>query len=139
MTARVIVEAGDERVIGQRALDQRTLHATAPAVDDAHLGKAAIVRRLEVGIEDVSGVPGSEGVKVELRLDGHLVRRVVAGSVGHGCGVVGEAAAAAVEALYSAVIVERMPPRGVKAPVTVICFGWHERTRSSRISLVTAS
>ena len=93
-----------------------------------------LVGRVEPGVEDVDRVARREGVQIELTLDRHLVDRVVVCVAGHG-----RSGGAYVVATCSAVMVERMPPRGVKAPVTVMRRGWHERTRSSRISLVTAS
>ena len=118
---RRIPELDDERVPLESILDDAALDPAAAAVDQADLTKARVVRCTDVLLDDRRDVARREGVEVERIVEGDLVWRF-----GHAAGYVAETTVL-------------MPPRTVKSPTTVMRRGWQAATRSSRISLVTAS
>lgn len=67
----------DGRVTGQDELDAAALDALAPAVDDADLVKACLLRLVEVLLDDGGDVAGGEVVEIDRLLDGHHDRIVV--------------------------------------------------------------
>ena len=124
MRGRVVPEFRHQRVFLENGLDDCALRARAAAVNQAKLPQAGLMRCAHVLVDDGRDVPWREGVEIELRLDGDAVRIPRIGHTGF---------------TYSATTEVVMPPRAVKAPVTVIRRGWHTATRSSRMRLVTAS
>ena len=124
MRGCVVPELCDQRMLLQYRLDDRALRAAAASVNQAKLLQAGVVRGAYVLVDDGRDVSWREGVKIELRLDGDAVRIPRIGHAGF---------------TYSATTEVVMPPRAVKAPVTVMRRGWHTATRSSRMRLVTAS
>jgi len=72
---RVIPERHDELVALEDGLDDATLHASAPAVNEADLRQAAFVCRPQVLFDDRRDVPRIEGVKVKFWVDGDNVGR----------------------------------------------------------------
>ena len=105
-------------------LDDRALRAAAASVNQAKFPQAGLVRGAYVLIDDGRDVARRERMEVELPFDGDAVRIPRFGHAGF---------------TYSATTDVVMPPRAVKAPVTVMRRGWHTATRSSRMRLVTAS
>lgn len=108
----------------EHGLHDRALCAAAAPVNQAKLPQAGVMRGAYVLVDDGRNVAWREGVEIELRFDGDAVRIPRPGHAGF---------------TYSATTDVVIPPRAVKAPVTVIRRGWHTATRSSRIRFVTAS
>ena len=109
----------------ERLLDDAALDAAAAAVNEAQRAETARVRGRDVLLDHRRDILRRERVQIELRLDGKFE-----GIVGHGVHWRRD---------DSATTVVVMPPRAVKAPVTVMRRGWHAATRSSRILFVAAS
>jgi len=130
VTARVVSERDDERMRGQHLMHACALHADAPTVHQSHVPQAALDGGLEIRIDHVGDVAWCERMQVELGPDGDDVGAI------HGNA---ECRMPSQSFVYVAVTVVRMPPRGVKSPITVMRIGAHDATRSSRIWLVSAS
>ena len=124
MRGGVVPEFCDQRVLLQGRLDDRALGAAAASVNQPKLPQAGVVRGAYVLVHDGRDVAWREGMEIELRFDGDAVRIPRFGHAGF---------------TYSATTDVVMPPRAVKAPVTVMRRGWHTATRSSRMRFVTAS
>ena len=124
MRGGVVPELCDQRMLLQDRLDDRPLRAAASAVNQTKLAQSGLVRGAYVLVNDGRDVAWREGVEIEVRFDGDAVRIPRFGHAGF---------------TYSATTDVVMPPRAVKAPVTVIRRGWHTATRSSRMRFVTAS
>ena len=64
---------------GEEGPDPVSLEAGALAMDDPDLAESRLLGCLEVGVDDVRNIAGSEGVQVEFVLDRNLdrVRRFV--------------------------------------------------------------
>jgi len=124
MRGGVVPELCDERVLLEDGLHNRALGAAAAPVDQAQFLQTGLVRGAYVLLDDGRDVPRREGVEIELGFDGNAVgiRRFAHAGF-----------------WYSATTDVVMPPRAVKAPVTVMRRGLHTATRSSRIRFVTAS
>ena len=110
----------------ERLLDDAALDAATATVDEPQLGEPGFVSRADVLFDDGRDVARRERMQVELRFDGDGVRFAVHRSP---FAVPG----------YAATTVVVMPPRAVKAPVTVIVRGRQAATRSSRIWFVSVS
>ena len=122
MGSRVIPERRDEVVALEDGLDDAALNASTTAVDEADLGQAPVACRPQILVDDRRDVPRGERVKIEFRVDGDDVGGRLQAFFS-----------------YSATTVVVMPPRAVKAPVTVMRLGAQTATRSSRMRLVAAS
>ncbi len=88
----------------ERDLDDAPLHAAAPAMNDAEIPQAGLVRGPNVLVDDGRDVLRKKGVQIQLGTDRQVVD--------HRHGFV-----------YEAVTLVVMPPRALKAPVTVIARG----------------
>ena len=124
MRGGVVPELGDQRMLLEHGLHDRALRAAAASVNQAKLPQAGLVRGAHVLVDHGRDVAWGESVEIELRFYGDSVRIPRLGHAGF---------------TYSATTDVVMPPRAVKAPVTVMRRGWHTATRSSRMRLVTAS
>ena len=117
MRVRVVPELGDERMTVEHGLDDGALHALASAMDQPNLGETGLVRRVHKLFDDGRNICGQKGVEIELVFDRNLLHARA----------------------NRAMTVVVMPPRAVKAPVTVMRRGWQAATRSSRMLFVAAS
>jgi hypothetical protein len=119
----------------ERALHESALHALAAPVNQPDLPKPRCVSRPDVLFHHVDDVARRERVEIQRILDRHFVHvsKPPAPQREASPAPPGEASS------YSAITDVVIPPRAEKSPVTVIRFGLHAATRSSRIWLVTAS
>jgi hypothetical protein len=70
----VVPERRDEVVALEDRLDDATLHASAPAVDESDFGQATSVCRPQIFVDDRRDVARGERVQIEFRVNGHDVR-----------------------------------------------------------------
>ena len=134
MRVVIVPEFDHFRVPFERRLDDAALDAAAAAVDDPDLVQAGGSSRVDVFVDDRGDVARTEGVEIDLVLDGNANR-----FVSHSVSPEPEPCAPQPFLVYSAVTTDLMPPRTEKSPTTVMRRGWSDATRSSRIWLVTCS
>ena len=97
----------------ERVLDDPALDALAAPVNQPDLSQARLVRGSNVLLDNRRDVSRRERMEIELRVDWNSPQSELF--------------------TYAAVTDVAMPPRGVKAPTTVILRGAQAATRSSRI------
>ena len=71
-----IPELDDQRMPFERLLHDAALNSFAAAVDQTHLAQAGLVRRVDVVLDHRLDVAWQEGVQIEVRFDGNVVRHV---------------------------------------------------------------
>ena len=103
----------------ERRLHDAPLDTDAAPMNEPDLAQARGVRGVHEFLHHGRNVARRERVQIQLGFDRDAVHSYLG--------------------VCSATTVVLMPPRTVKAPVTVMRRGWHAATRSSRIRLVTAS
>lgn len=128
MGLRCVPELHHQRMPLEGVLNDAALDAPAATVDHTDFAKAGGVRGADVFLDDGLDVARRKRMEVDDGVDRYPRCAPVSPRrrVRHAAGCV-------------AVTIVLIPPRTVKSPTTFIRRGWHAATRSSRISLVTAS
>ena len=126
MRVRIVPEFEHSRVPLERCLDSGALHTASAAMNEPYFAQPSGRRRFDVFIDDGDDVGGSEGVEIQLGLDGNPDWTVTHGYRRHG-------------ATNVAVTTVLIPPRTEKSPTTVMRRGCNAAIKSSRIWFVTFS
>jgi hypothetical protein len=129
MRGRIVPELDHTAMLLECRLHCGALDPSSAAVNEPHFAQPEGRRGIDVFADNGDDVGRSEGVEIELGLNGNAEGLVL----GH------RRPALQTGCRYSAVTTVLIPPRTEKSPTTVMRRGCSASTRSSRIWLVTFS